>query len=213
MNRMHNVRMILSAVLLIGLIAVRADSGDSTRRIGTACVNNSLFVSFTFRDVFRKAVRSKLKSGLPTTVVLRLAVYGQGNSRPEAVFPRTCQIVYDLWEEDFLVDIKDPNGFIHKRVPTEQKAVDQCGILHHTPVARDIEKGTYFVKVIAEANPLSPELVRNIKKWLSRPHGSVRSRAPGENFFGSFLSIFVNQRLGTSEATVVFRSQNFIIDR
>lgn len=203
----------LALLLSVVSLGVRADEGPPFRRIGIEPRQDRLSVSFRYRDVFRPKVRSKLKSGLPTTIVMRLSVREAETDTPVATYGRTCQIVFDLWEEKFRVDVQDPIGKIYLEAEEEQEAVDRCAILEHVPVAIGLARGkSYVVQVTAEANPLSPDLLRNIKRWLSRPQGSAYSASPGENFFGSFLSIFVNQRLGAAEAAIEFRSQPFTLN-
>ena len=65
--------------------------------------------------------------------------------------------------------------------------------------------GKYRVAWIVELNPVSKELLAQVRKWLSRP----REGGPidGESYFGSFVSLFVNRKVGDAEKVLQFRTQ------
>ena len=54
----------------------------------------------------------------------------------------------------------------------------------------------------------STDAAENIRRWLSRPSGGQGSEARS-NFFGSFVGIFVDRRIGEADKSVAFVSQWF----
>jgi hypothetical protein len=64
------------------------------------------------------------------------------------------------------------------------------------------------LNIRADLNPISEELVTNVRRWLSRPSGRGKTGS-GDNFFGSFVSVFVNPRIEDSERLVQIVSQTF----
>ena len=65
----------------------------------------------------------------------------------------------------------------------------------------------YRIRVRADLNPISEDLLLNLRRWLSPSRG--RGRA-GDNFFGSFISVFVNPRIDDSERMLQVTSQRFV---
>ena len=65
----------------------------------------------------------------------------------------------------------------------------------------------YFVAAIVEVNPMSREVLAEVRRWLRRPSGGHEGGS--ESFFGSFVSIFVNNKVRRSERTWKIRSQLF----
>jgi hypothetical protein len=63
----------------------------------------------------------------------------------------------------------------------------------------------YFLRFEGQLNPLSEDLVADVRRWLVRPPG--QGRASGDSVFGSFISFFVNPRIDESEREVSFDSQ------
>jgi hypothetical protein len=61
----------------------------------------------------------------------------------------------------------------------------------------------YFA-VLVEFNPLSPDTVRRIRRWLADSGGGP---VHNDAFFGSFVSLFVNRRIGSAERAISFQSQ------
>ena len=58
-----------------------------------------------------------------------------------------------------------------------------------------------------DLNPVSEELLADVRRWLVQPAHGQRRVGAGDTFFGSFVSIFVNPRVDDSERQVRFASQ------
>src|SRR5690606_37559173 len=92
----------------------------------------------------------------------------------------------------------------------------RCLVADRMPVgaARDYEgraqQRIYFA-VLIELNPVSPESVHRLRRWLARP--ATGGRASGDAFFGSFVSLFINRQIGSAQRTLRFRSQDVAVRR
>ena len=69
--------------------------------------------------------------------------------------------------------------------------------------------GRYVVAFRGDLNPISQDLLAEVRRWLVQPSRGQRRLAAGDSFFGSFVSIFVNPRIEDSERQVRFVSQPF----
>jgi hypothetical protein len=199
--------LLLAAAMLIATVAA---AGPHKRRVGMSIVGDTIRTSFSYRDVFTKKVRKKLDSGLPVRIVVQLALERKGKDKPYSYWARSVEIVYDLWEEDYVLTMEDDRGRRRTRVDTVEEAINVAGVLWRVRAARTprLKPGTYRFRVLAEANPVSKEMVENIRRWLSRPSGGQGSEARS-NFFGSFVGIFVDRRIGEADKSVAFVSQWF----
>jgi hypothetical protein len=181
------------------------------RRANFAWDKNLLRASFSFRDVVDANVQNKLSSGLPSVIVMRAYVFEDGRSDPIALAARTCNVVYDLWDEVYRVKITDPSGERNVAVINAEGVVRRCTEAQDLPIVDRslLTKGKgHFLGVIAEVNPISPAMLEQIKQWVSRPMGST-GISTGAALFGSFVSLFV-QQIGTADRTVLFRTQPFV---
>jgi hypothetical protein len=56
-----------------------------------------------------------------------------------------------------------------------------------------------------QVNPVSPELLQKIKRWVSRPTGTGTA-APGDALFSTFTGLFL-QRIGEAERELEFSTR------
>ena len=201
----------LMVSLMVSLTCASMASAQlSERRIGVAFVEGRPRVDVSMADFARDPeVTRKLRSGLPQTFVARIYAYAANGQAPIAVAARSCRVVYDLWEERFRVQRASELGDETFAVRTLEEVVDRC------LVARQLSVGTtadwqsargqrvYFAALV-EFNPITPDTVQRIRRWLARPQ---RGRVDSDSFFGSFVSLFVNRRIGEAERALHFQSQ------
>lgn len=189
--------------------AALAQRGVAARRMGVRWNSTVPELSFSARDLIDADARRKLESGLPQTIVMRSFAYRDGGRRPIAVAARSCRVVYDLWEEIYRVQIQTETEDRSVTVSSIADVLARCLVSRRVPVGsaeewRGLAGRRVYFAVLVELNPLSPDTVQRIRRWLARPAGG---RVEGEAFFGSFVSMFVNRRIGEAERTVRFRSQ------
>ncbi len=171
--------------------------------------------SFSYRDVLSDPdLVKKLSSGLPMVIVMRAYVYREGQDAaldtPVALAPRVCRVVYDLWDEVYRVHVSEP-----ERERDQAAVLD--GVLRMCTEARDLPvvrrgllqpKTPYFLGVVVDVNPVSQEIVDQIRRWMSRPTGST-GIGPSDALFGSFAQLFVRQ-IATTDRTLTFRTQDVV---
>src|SRR5262249_57206615 len=78
-------------------------------------------------------------------------------------------------------------------------------------VARLRPGAHYVVLVRGDLNPISEDLLADVRRWLVQPARGQRRLGAGDSFFGSFVSIFVNPRIEDSERQGRFTSPQFIL--
>jgi hypothetical protein len=182
-----------------------------SRRANYAWDKNLLRATFSFRDVMDdKALTDKLSSGLPNVIAMRAYVFREGDTNPVALTVRTCRVVYDLWDEVYRLKITGPG------IDRDTAAINVEGVLRQCAEARDVPVvdrplltagRPHFLAVIVDVNPVSPQMLAQMRQWVSRPTGST-GIGPGDALFGSFVGLFVRQ-IGASDKTVNFRTQAF----
>lgn len=211
MSRARPLSWFLAALALLAVLAAGAfaQEGVGSRRMGVRFEGSLPHLSFSARDLVTADVRRKLQSGLPQTIVLRIYAYTDGGRRPITIAPRQCRVVYDLWEEVYRVQIATADGDRSESVATLDAVASKCLVVRNMAVGTAEEyrsrsgQRVYFA-VLVELNPLSPDTVQRIRRWLARGGG----RFDNDAFFGSFVSLFVNRRIGEAERTLRFRSQS-----
>ncbi len=199
----------LALSVALGPALASAQEGDvGQRRVGVRWRDGVPEVDFSAADLASRSVRQKLQSGLAQTLVMRVYAYREGG-QPVAMAPRSCRVIYDPWQEIYRVQVQGPAGDHVESIRALDDVVQRCLIARHLPVGgADVYRGlshqSVYFAVLLEMNPLSPETVHRLRRWLARPAGGGVGQ---EAFFGSFVSLFVNRRIGAAEHTLRFRSQ------
>lgn len=200
----------LALLLLLSVLFLMANEAVAqriaTRKVGYRLQDSHLLVTFGYKDIFSPKVKDKLKSGLPTRVVLQIAVENE-SGKQVAYWARTIRVVYDLWEEQFVVTLKEPGGKRATRVKTIREVLHAGGVLRRTPIASHLPSGKYRVKVGIEANPVSEKMIKNIQRWISKPSGGFQNTGSGTSYFGSFVGYFVDRNIAKAEKSIRFVSQ------
>lgn len=202
--------------LAVGLPGTPPAAGQEpvpVRRLGVGFSDEGVpRLTFSARDLAdRPGVRAKLGNGLRQTVLMRAWARAADGGRTIALAARMCRITYDLWEEAWRVERRDPGGEATLRADGLAAVLDACVVARGFPVGtpsvwrRQSGRRVYFA-VLFELNPLSQATVRRIRRWLTQPGGGG-GLDRGEAFFGSFVALFVDRKVSGSEAELRFRSQ------
>lgn len=152
----------------------------------------------------------EIASGIPVTILTRAIVYDAATKAPVATSFATTRVVYDLWQEIFLIKVSDRRGARLVRTPARAEALRLATTIDRLPLA-PIDRLTpgrhYAALFVVEVNPISEELLAEVRRWLARGGGAGERLDAA--FFSSVVSIFVNPRLDAAERTLRFRSGAF----
>ena len=168
-------------------------------------------LSVGFREMFDRKLRKRLRNGFATTVVMRVYLFEKQGERNVAFSARTLKAVYDLWDERYRLQLDEPGRTRFRRSKKQRYVVDRLTSLWRFPVANLSTlkpNKRYFVAVIAEVNPISDALLAEVRRWLRNPRR--HSRIGESSFFGSFVSIFINNKIRRAEKTYRLRTQSFV---
>lgn len=198
---------------LVAALAVSVALADAVpvRTFGVHWRGRTPAVSFSASDLLGAEGARKLQSGLPQRIVMRLYAYGAGD-RPVAVVARSCRVVYDLWDEAYRVEVQSTTGQGSFTARSLADVEARCLVANALALGTDADwaqvSGEAYFAAVFEFNPMSDASVERIRRWLSRP---ASGRVESEAFFGSFVSVFVNHRVGGAERVVRFRSQTVAV--
>jgi len=185
----------------------------AVRTTGLNRRNGKLLISVGVPDIIQPSSEQHLTSGFATKVLIRVALFHEGTREAVATTYRLADIVYDLWDEKFRVQRSGPRGVIDENdAATAREAISLAADLKQFPVVelgRLIPGASYRLSFSTDLNPLSQDVVAELRRWLARPPGQGRL-APGDSFFGSLISIFPNPHIEDSERRIQFISQSFV---
>ncbi|MEC7523798.1 MAG: hypothetical protein VYE22_28195 [Myxococcota bacterium] len=180
------------------------------RRVGVNWREGVPQLDFRATDLADAEVREILRFGPEQRLVMRVYAY-RANGEPITLAIRQCNVSFDPWLRTYHVQVQDERRDATVALGTEEAMLDRCLVARQLPLGRASDwrevrgESVYFAAVI-ELNPISPAEVQRIRRWLARPVGG--GRVGGTAFFGSFVSLFVNRRIGEADRTLRFRSQS-----
>jgi hypothetical protein len=201
--------------LLVGLLvhlcafAVQAEDGTSRRTMGLAQQAGTLYAYFSARDLVGPEALARFDSGLPQRIVVQHFVYTEGGAEPIAVAGQSCRIVFDLWQTVYRVEHEVFGGVqTVDSYRTRAEVLERCLVFRRVPLGEvgHAGQGRVYVATLLELNPLSSSTLARIRRWLARPRGEYNTET--KSFFGSFVSLFVNDRIGSAERVLRLRSQS-----
>jgi hypothetical protein len=211
-KRLWSGCMALATALACASLAL-ADPSIALRPMAVSWLGHVPVLSFSGAEFIDAGVREKLGSGLPQRIVTRVYAYPErGADEPITVAALSCRVVYDLWEGVYRVqtqtDTTDRSFVVADLAAVATACVDVRKLALGDTDAFNLYRGRriYFAALI-ELNPLSPDTVQRIRRWLSKSSGDMS----GDAFFGSFVSIFVSRRMGSAERSLAFRSDVFSV--
>jgi hypothetical protein len=206
---------LLASALCGAARPARAADAPPRRVVGVEVKDGQLEISVGLQDLFGATERQRLSSGFATRVLIRAAVQDESTGEPVAVAVQRAEIVYDIWDEKFSVRATRGLGAeLHLAARTADEAIWRATVLTDFPLAeakRLRPDGRYVVVVRGDLNPISEDLLVEVRRWLVQPARGQRRLGAGDSFFGSFVSIFVNPRIEDSERQVRFVSQPFAL--
>jgi len=185
------------------------------RTVGLAFRERAVLVSVGLQDLFSPAARDRLTSGFATRILVRIQLSRQHAQEPIAIAFQRIEIIYDIWDERFRVRTSHGAGSDRTfEVKTIEEAFDAATTLINFPVelTEALAPGERYVLAFrGDLNPLSPELMGEVRRWLRQPAGAQPrpGAGRGDSFFGTFVTVFVNPQIEDSERQLRFMSQPF----
>jgi len=200
---------VLAVLCLVALAYAQVKESKSYKQdMDLAWRSGELELSMTFAEVFNQRHRKRLKSGFTSRILVhaQLLEHKQGTPLAQAILQ--YKIIYDMWEEKFAVRSEGPKGDRGFQLGSMEELVKRCGALNRlqlTPVVELPSGMKYRIEVRIVVNPMSAELRKKVREYLSNPDGSSHIGSP-RSFFGSFSKIFVDEKAFQADAVYTYRS-------
>jgi hypothetical protein len=211
MTQARRQLLVVLALLLAPAPRARAEPPVQSRKMGIEESEAGLSLYYSARDLINGEAEKKLDSGLPQRIVVQHFVYARGRVEPIAISGHSCRIVYDLWQTVYRVEYElfgvGVSAFAFR---TRTEVLERCLVMRGFPLGRGPDTaggGRVYVASLIELNPLSNTTLARIRRWLARPRGGDPN-VEGKSFYGSFVSLFVNDRIGQAERALKLRSQD-----
>jgi hypothetical protein len=174
-----------AALALLAAPAAGAAPQPEPLRASLAVAQGRLLVALDLESAFPPALERQLGNGLTNVVTVFAAVVPAGGGAPAALGGRVLEILYDVWDERYVVTIRDarlprPVRRAAPDWPSLRRLLAEVADLDLGP-ATALPEGRFRVEARVEVNPVSREMMQRTREYLagpaagSRPGGGTRS--------------------------------------
>lgn len=195
---------LLALVAVLGVLPTK----PWLERDGAAVV-----ISVDLAPLFDAALRERLRSGLSTTLRLRLELHDEDGAVIGFGW-RVARVRWDLWDEALAAVIDTPIGPRTERFASIDAFVTAFAQLDRVPLAAGVPRDDRVMRAVLrlEENPVSAEKLARMRRWLSSPEGTVIDPF-GSGLLGSFVRLFDNMKPGSAERVQAVTGQWVRADR
>jgi hypothetical protein len=204
------MRLAIVVLIALALPAHADDDKLEVQRMRFIERGTSLTATGNIAKLFDQAAYEQLSSGFPSTIQIGTAVYPRDSSEAIAYRVELRTVVYDLWDEQYVIRIEGPTGKRTRKVKYRAEALKILTALEDFPIARLVDipyEQVFYLTLTVQLNPVSKETLAEVRRWLSQGTGGGLDR--GGVFFGSFVSVFVNPKIAEADRVLRIRSQPF----
>jgi hypothetical protein len=200
--------LVLVLALWTSSTPAHADDAPDLQRMRFIERGANLTVTTKINKLFDPSAYNTLKSGFVTTVVVQTWVYPKSSTSPIAWTRDRRTVVYDLWDEVYTVRLCERCKPLKLKYQSEAFKLLTEITDHPVAALADIPyDDIYYLAIRVDLNPVSPETLTEVRRWLSQGTGGGLDR--GGVFFGSFVSVFVNPKVADADRILRVRSQPF----
>lgn len=181
---------------------------DYTRDMELKWREGRLELSMTYPEVFTQRLRKRLSNGFPSRIFIYVQLVEHKKRTPLAQTVVQHTIIFKPWEERFFIRSEGPTGRRDFQLVSMQELIRTCGALDKLPLTRLVKLPsgtTCWLRVRIVVNPMSAELRKKVREYLSNPDGSSHIGSP-RSFFGSFSRIFVDEKAFQADAVHRYKS-------
>ena len=209
---MKFARVAALALVTLGLLVAPAlgeDERPEFQRMKFVERGEALTVTAQLTKLFDNAAYNALESGFTSTILIRIWITPRDSNEPIAFVALTRQVVYNLWDEEYVLRFDEPGGRRTFKEKRKSEALRQLTALEDIPIARLANlpyEQIFQLSMEVELNPVSKETLAEVRRYLSQGTGSFDR---GGAFFGSFVSVFVNPKIPEADRVLRIRSQPF----
>lgn len=204
-----------AAALALGLLAASPAAAEPRAAPLEASVTGArqrLSATLDLGPAFTDEALRRLGNGLTNVVAVVVAVVPEDGGPPVAVTGRVVEVLYDVWDEEFSVTVRDarlprPTRRAAPDAATLRRLLAEATALDLGPLAL-LPPGRFRLEARVEVNPVSPELMARTRELLANPAVSGRPGAGTRSMLGAVAGYLLREP-APGDDVVFLRSRPF----
>jgi hypothetical protein len=204
-------RSLAAALAALALAAPgSAAAASSHLAVTLASHEGRVLATLDLSAAFGPRVVRELGNGLTNVVALYVSVRPAGRDEPALVYGGVVEILFDVWDEAYLVTVKDPRTPQGVNLVFAELAALR-GFLSH---AKDLDlgpaallpAGPFVVEARVEVNPVSKEQLHRTREFIANPAAGSRPGGGSRSVLGAMASFLLREPAPGSDV-YLFRSR------
>ncbi len=207
---MRSASAISAALAALVLVAPATAAATAQLPVKLAARDGRVLATMDVAPAFAPSVERELGNGLTNVVAVYVSVLPAGGGGPTLVYGRVIEILFDVWEEDYVVTVKDP------RTPQGVRLVlaDFRALRAFLSEEKDLDlgpisllpAGTFVVEARVEVNPVSKEQLHRTREFIANPAAGARGGGGSRSVLGAMASFLLREPVAGSDVHL-FRSR------
>ena len=206
----------LAALAALALAAPAPAADRTPLTVGLSARAGRVLATVNLGRAFPAASEHELGNGLTNVVAVYVSIVPASGGTPALVHGRVIDILFDVWEEDYVLVVKDP------RTPQGVRAVlrDFAALRAFLSEQRDLDlgpatllpDGPFVVEARVEVNPVSKEQLLRTREFIANPSAGTRASGGGSRSVLGAMASFLLRDPDPGTDVHLFRSRTFARD-
>ncbi len=199
-----------AALAALALAAPAAAAPQAPLPLTLAVKDGRVIASLDVGSAFGAKRERELGNGLTNVVAVWVAVRPAAGGPPALVYGRIIDLLFDVWDEAYVVTVKDPRTpqGVRLRLPdyralrvflADERELDLG------PAAL-LPQGDVVVEARVEVNPVSREQLLRTREFIANPAGGSRASGGSRSVLGAMASFLLREPAAGTDVHV-FRSR------
>jgi len=203
-------RDIAAALAALALATPARAATTSPLSVRLAAREGRVLATVDLAAAFAPSAERELGNGLTNVVAVYLSVLPAAGGGPALVYGRVVEILFDVWEEDYAVTVKDP------RTPQGVRIVirDFRALRAFLSEEKELDLGpvsllpaeAFVVEARVEVNPVSKEQLHRTREFIANPAAGSRAGGGSRSVLGAMASFLLREPTPGSDVHL-FRSR------
>lgn len=202
--------LLLAALAALALAAPAAGAAAAPLPLALATKDGRVLASLDVGAAFGAARERELGNGLTNVVAVWVAVLPAAGGPPSLVYGRVIDILFDVWEEAYVVTVKDPRTPQGVRLRLRDFRALRAFLAEERELdvgpAALLPEGEFVLEARVEVNPISREQLLRTREFIANPAAGSRPGGGSRSVLGAMASFLLREPEAGADVHV-FRSR------
>jgi hypothetical protein len=195
------------AAAALALGSPSAAAGPQALPLQLATRAGRVVATVDLSSAFPASREREMGNGLTNVVAIYVTVVPAGARHPAMLYGRVIDILFDVWEENYVVTLKDahvPQGirFVLADFKALRSFLSQEHDLDLGPLSL-LPSAGFYVEARVEVNPVSKEQLERTREFIANPAAGTRAQGGSRSVLGAMASFLLREPDAGADVTIL----------